>query len=79
MKTYGISPKLIAAVISAVVAHLLAQTLLELDPGVVLALQVIAVAAATWAASPGNVAPKAPASDDLLMADHDTRHQLQDH
>lgn len=55
MTTRGISPKLTAAVVAAVVAHLLGQTVLELPPVAVLALQVVSVALAAYKASPGSV------------------------
>lgn len=55
IRTVGISPKLIAAVVTAVGGYLLAQTVLELPPGVVLAIQVVLVAVGVFAARPGDV------------------------
>jgi hypothetical protein len=55
MLTVGISPKLIAAVVSAVAAYLLTQTILELPPLVVLLIQVGAIIATVWKAGPGRV------------------------
>lgn len=58
--TIGVSPKLVAAVVSAVVAYLVTQPLLDLPPAVVLGLQVVSIAIATWAAAPGLVTEEVP-------------------
>lgn len=55
VKTLGISPKLVAAVIGAVVTYVLGQQVLELPPVAVLAVQVVGVAVAAWAAGAGRV------------------------
>lgn len=54
-KTKGISPKLFAAIASAVITYLLAQTALDLPEGVVVALQAVAIAISVWVAPPGDV------------------------
>lgn len=56
-KTQGISPKLIAAVVAAVVGYLLTQTVLNLPPWAVVAAQAVLVAIAAFAAPPGTVSP----------------------
>ncbi len=55
--THGISPKLIAAVLGAVVSFLLTQTILDLPPAADLAINAFAVALGAYVANPGNVVP----------------------
>ena len=67
MKTDGVSPKLIAAVITAVVTYVLGQTVLELPPIATVAGQAVLVALAAFAAPAGSVSPPvASSSDDRL-------------
>lgn len=54
-KTVGISPKLIAAVITAVLTYLLGQEILELPAYAVVAGQAVLVALAAYVASTGAV------------------------
>lgn len=74
-KTNGISPKLIVAVLTAVVGYLIGQTILDLPPGVVLSLQVALVALGVYSAQPGDVEilspadPLAPGSVDRAAGD----------
>lgn len=57
-KTIGISPKLVVAVVTAVFTYLMAQQVLALPPGVVVAGQALLVALAVFRAPPGTtVAP----------------------
>lgn len=57
-KTLGISPKLVVAVVTAVVTYLLGQQVLGLSPGIVVAGQALLVALAVFSAPPGaTVAP----------------------
>lgn len=55
MRTKGISPKLVAAIVTAIGGYLLAQTILELPDWIVLAVQVVLVAVGVYSARPGNV------------------------
>jgi hypothetical protein len=55
MQTVGVSPKLIAAVVTAVVTYVLGQAVLDLPPLVVVIGQAVLVAAAAFAAPPGKV------------------------
>src|SRR4051812_5468913 len=50
MQTVGVSPKLIAAVVTAVVTYVLGQAVLDLPPLVVVIGQAVLVAAAAFAA-----------------------------
>jgi hypothetical protein len=58
MKTLGISPKLTAAVITAVITYLLSQTILELPDIATVIGQALLVALAAYAAPPGKVTPQ---------------------
>lgn len=58
MKTNGISPKLVLALISAEASYLLGQQVLELPAWGVLLLNLVLVGIAVAAASPGNVVPR---------------------
>ena len=53
--TKGISPKLIAAVVTAIITYLIGQPILELPPVAVVIGQAILVALAAFAAPPGDV------------------------
>lgn len=65
--TTGISPKLIAAVIAAVITYLLGQELLELPAWAQVTGQTALIALAVYRASPGSVTPpQATSSDDRL-------------
>ena len=67
MRTQGVSPKLIAAVTTAVVTYLLGQTVLELPPVATVIGQAVLVALAAFAAPAGSVSPPlASSSDDRL-------------
>ena len=55
VRTVGISPKLIAAVISAVAAYLVTQTLLELPPWAILLSQVVVITVGVYLAQAGDV------------------------
>lgn len=55
MRTIGISPKLPAAIVAAVITYLLGQEVLELPAGVVVALQGAGVALGVFLAGPGDV------------------------
>lgn len=69
MKTDGISPKLVAAVITAVITYLLGQEVLALPPVATVSGQGILVALAAYAAPAGSVSPPAASSsDDRLPA-----------
>jgi O-antigen/teichoic acid export membrane protein len=57
VKTKGISPKLIAAVLTAVVTYLVGQEALELPVWAVVVGQAVLVAAAAYAANAGLVEP----------------------
>lgn len=62
MKTSGVSPKLVAAVITAVVTYVLGQEVLELSPVVTVIGQAVLIALAAFVAPPGTVtAPSTPA------------------
>lgn len=62
MKTKGISPKLIAAVITAVVTYVLGQEVLDLSPLVTVIGQAVLIALAAFVAPPGSVSgPPTPA------------------
>ncbi len=65
MKQIGLSPKLIAATIAAVVTYLLGQTVLELPAVAVVCGQAALVALAAFRAGPGVVT----AVDDTPPAD----------
>lgn len=54
-KTVGVSPKLIAAVVTAVVTYLVGQEALELPAWAIVAGQAALVALAAWVANPGSV------------------------
>ena len=65
MVTQSISPKLVAAVVTAVIAYVLGQTVLELPAVAVVIGQAVLVALAAYFASPGDVMPPAaPAGED---------------
>lgn len=67
MKTDGLSPKLIAAVITAVVTYILGQEVLALPPIATVIGQAVLVALAAFAAPAGSVsAPQASSSDARL-------------
>ena len=57
MRTVGISPKLIAAVVTAVATYIIGQELVELPVLVEVALQALLVGIAAWRANPGAIAP----------------------
>jgi hypothetical protein len=57
-RTLGISPKLIAAVVTAVLTYVLGQEVLELPPLATVAGQAVLVALAVYMANPGDVQPK---------------------
>ena len=79
MKTLGISPKAIAAVVSAVLTYIVTQTVLDLPSWAVVLSQAVLIGLAAYTASPGDVVPKADvASDDLLLADKGARDRLAD-
>lgn len=54
-RTIGISPKLIAAVVTAVITYIVGQELVELPAWVEMILQGVLVAGAVYAARPGTV------------------------
>jgi hypothetical protein len=54
-KTVGVSPKLIAATVTAIITYLLGQEVLELPPAVEVIGQAVLVALAAYIASPGLV------------------------
>lgn len=54
-RTVGVSPKLVAAVVTAVVTYIVGQELVDLEPWVEMILQGVLVALAVFAASPGTV------------------------
>lgn len=54
-RTIGISPKLIFAVVGAVIAFLVTQELVDFSPYVDLIIQALAVAVGAFAAGPGAV------------------------
>ena len=54
-RTLGVSPKLIAAVFTAILTYLLGQEVLELPPIAVVVGQAVLVALAAFAAPPGEV------------------------
>jgi hypothetical protein len=59
-RTVGISPKLVAAVVTAVLTYVLGQEVLELPAGAVVAGQAILVALAAYVASAGDVVLTTP-------------------
>lgn len=59
----GISPKLIAAVVAAVLAHIAADPLLELPAWADYVLQALATGVAAYLAPPGNTATRHRADD----------------
>lgn len=61
MKTQGISPKLIGAVIMAILGYLLTQEVVDLKPIYEVIIQAVLVGAGAAIASPGNVTPKGAA------------------
>jgi energy-converting hydrogenase Eha subunit C len=61
-RTHGISPKLIAAVVTAVGTYLVTQPLLELPAIAVVVIQAVLVAVAAYFASPGDVRPEPDAA-----------------
>lgn len=62
-ETVGISPKLVAAIISAVASYLVTQTVLDLPAIAVVVCQAIVVALAVYMAGPGIVVEKTPESE----------------
>jgi hypothetical protein len=68
MKQIGISPKVAAAVVSAVVGWLVTHFALDIDANAAAGIVLALLTAAGVLAPPGNVAPaeRGPASDALL-------------
>lgn len=77
-KTNGISPKAVAATVTAVLTYLLGQELLELPVWATVVGQLVLVGLAAYAAPAGDViaSPVGPPSDDLLMT-HDVRKHME--
>lgn len=59
MRTNGPSPKLIVAVITAILTYLGAQEVLDLPPAAVVTVQTVLVALGVYRAGPGDVAVNA--------------------
>lgn len=54
-RTVGVSPKLVAAVVTAVVTYIAGQELVDLEPWVEMILQGVLVALAVYSVGPGTV------------------------
>ena len=68
-RTAGVSPKLIAAVVTAVVTYLLGQEVLALPAWAIVLGQVVLVGLAAYAASPGNVITRADDDRGLTLVE----------
>ncbi len=68
-KTKGVSPKLLAAVVTAVLTYLLGQEVLELPAWATVVGQAVLVALAAFAAPPGLVEPENPFMKDASPED----------
>jgi hypothetical protein len=64
-RTIGVSPKLVASVVTVVVTYLLTQTVLALPPAAVVACQALLVAVSAFVASPGVTTASRPDAEEV--------------